>query len=107
MSERRGCNRAIDVGPVRAKQGQGRRAILCWVTDWVIIFACVPACGHWVVHSTGLGSAGKTGLAAVMGCQGNDSRTDAPQGFSLWAPPSAAAVLEEYSLAGPYPLSAC
>lgn len=49
MSERRGCGRVIDVDPVKAKQGQSRRAILCRATDWVIIFACVSACVHWVV----------------------------------------------------------
>jgi hypothetical protein len=94
--------------PVRGKAGieqEGHSLLGCRLGHHPCM--CASMCALGSASSTGLGSAGKAGLAAVMGCQGNDRRTDAPQGFSLWAPPSAAAVLREYSLASPYPLSAC
>lgn len=84
----------VAAGPVRAEQEQSRRALLCWVYRLGHhLRMCASMCALGSASSNGLGSSGKAGLAAVMGCQGNDRWTDAPQGFSLRAPPSTAAVL--------------
>lgn len=106
MSGRRGCGRAIDVAS-KGKAGteqEGHSPLGYRLGHHP--YMCASMCALGSASSTGLGSTGKAGLAAVMGCQGNDRQTDAPQGFSLWAPPSAAAVLREGSLVSPYPLSA-
>lgn len=83
----------VAAGPVGQSRSGAGGPFSVGSTDWVITFACASMCARGSASSNGLGSSGKAGLAAVMGCQGNDRWTDAPQGFSLRAPPSAAAVL--------------